>query len=93
MRRVSVAALLVALLALSGAAVANTRGVAGSQTTVSIVWKQRGARMVPVAHQVAERAAAIGLAQATTYSPLRVETRPAPVRHALFQRPPPVVVS
>ncbi|HEY1307846.1 MAG TPA: hypothetical protein VGF24_30045 [Vicinamibacterales bacterium] len=93
MRRVSVAALLVALFAISGAAVAPTRGAAGSRTAVSIVWKQRGARTVPVARQVAQRSVAIGLARTAITSPLRVETRPVPARHALFQRPPPAVVS
>jgi hypothetical protein len=91
MRRASVAALLVALFALTGAAVAPTRGVAGSRTTVSIVWEHRGARTVPVARQIAVRAIAIDFVPTTTISPRRVDIGQAPALHALFQRPPPAV--
>ena len=89
MRRASVATLLVALFALTGATVAPTRGVASPQTA-SIVWELRGTEKAPVARHVARRIVALATAQTTDISALRVNNKPTPVRHALFQRPPPV---
>ncbi len=89
MRRVSVATLLVALFALTGATVAPTRGVVGSETA-SIVWELGGSEKAPVTRHVARRAVAIGTTQtADVSSSLFLGAAPAPVRHALFQRPPP----
>jgi hypothetical protein len=89
LRRARLASLIVALLALSGAAVAPTRGLGGT-TAASIVWQARDERQAPVARKA-------GLHGAGRYVG-RTELRSAgcpgvpklPVRHALFQRPPPV---
>jgi hypothetical protein len=88
MRRASVATLLVALFALTGAAVAPTRGVSSPQTA-SVVWELRGTEKAPVVRHVARRIVVLATAQTTDISSLRVNATPTPVRHALIQRPPP----
>jgi hypothetical protein len=88
LRRAGLASLLVALFAVAGASVAPTQALSGI-AAATVVWQARDERPAPVARQARRRAtagAAIGAPHTSTVSP---GVPQAPVRHALFQRPPP----
>jgi hypothetical protein len=89
LRRASFASLIVALLALSGATVAPTRGLGGTNAP-SIVWQARDERQAPVAQKAGSRhRAGRYVGRTESGSAGRPGVPQSPVRHALFQRPPP----
>jgi len=90
MRRAGVASLLIALFALAGASVAPTRGVDGPQRA-SIVWQVRGDRTSHVVRNTRPRGVAFTASHAAVTAASGVDYRCTPVRHALFQRPPPQI--
>jgi hypothetical protein len=92
LRRTGFASLLVALLAMSGAAVAPTRGL-GGLSAPSVVWQARDERQAPVARKSSARLAAVTRIGAPHTSPIGPGVPQSPVRHALFQRPPPAFSS
>jgi hypothetical protein len=87
LRRAGLVSLIVALMAISGASVAPVRGADGRRTA-SIVWQARDKKPAPVARKILRPAIAHTAASPAAAPSLAAAFR-APVRHPLYQRPPP----
>jgi hypothetical protein len=88
LRRAGLVSLIVALMAISGASVAPVRGADG-RCTASIVWQARDEKPAPVARKISRPAIVAGVAASPAAAPSQAAALYAPVRHSLYQRPPP----
>jgi hypothetical protein len=88
LRRAGLVSLIVALMAISGASVVSVRGADGRRTA-SIVWQARDEKPAPVARKIARPPIVARGAASPSATPSQAAALYAPVRHPLYQRPPP----